>query len=245
MSQCIIPISDHSERHLGTHIQYVLLTHTHTYTYTLEPSQQSSVRFGSFEAKQKCGNVTALGDRLLAPWHPYYSPAPPPPPPPHPILPLLSSPLLHSPRQTHPPTTDTTFVTRTHADCHGISGSKLLLGLDVFNISISNNVSSLSAQRRGGQLGYTQRRDTAGSMSSTGTIFPGKVPVMQLLVHWFNAYRVDASEMLKQCTFNQNCCALVSHYSRTLDSFCITKKVVLDSDWWVRYKVLVKNFYLI
>ena len=121
----------------------------HTHTHTLEPSQQSSVRFGSFEAKQKCGNVTALGDRLLAPWHPYYSPAPPPPPP-HPILPLLSSPLLHSPRQTHPPTTDTTFVTRTHADCHGISGSKLLLGLDVFNISISNNVSSLSAQRRGG-----------------------------------------------------------------------------------------------
>lgn len=87
VSQHIIPISDHSERDLDARIQYVLLTHTHTHT---EPSQQSSVRFGFFEAEQKCSNVTAWGDRLLAPWHPYYSLLPSSLPA-HPALPTPSS----------------------------------------------------------------------------------------------------------------------------------------------------------
>lgn len=130
VSHRFIAVSDHSEHHLDTHIQYVPLTHTHT-----EPSQQSSVRFGSFEAEQKCSNVTALGDRLLAPWHPYYT------------LLLSSSspqPSSSSPRQpARPPTTDTTLLvlavntrTHTHADCHSISSSKLRLRLCVFNISM-------------------------------------------------------------------------------------------------------------
>lgn len=79
MSACINSIPDHGEHHLDTHTHTVCTAYTHMHWHT-EPWQQSSVRFGSFEVQQKCSNVTALGDRLLAPWHPYYSPSSPRPP---------------------------------------------------------------------------------------------------------------------------------------------------------------------
>lgn len=74
-------LSDRGEHHLDAHTLYVQFTHTHASAHRhTEPWQPSSVALGSFEVQQKCSNVTALGDRLLAPWHPYYSQSSPLPP---------------------------------------------------------------------------------------------------------------------------------------------------------------------